>query len=198
MSTDEILALTRPRYKAPEVTQAITSLPAPLRACRGVLVDSNVLLDVATDDPVSERLAGARTCRNCGYRHDDHQSHHLCRGIDRLYNHRGVGRSPTCCSLSSGAAGAAVRLHVENLLVNDDEAIVIDTVTISRRTALADSDKTPLNFRVISSSMKRAEAGSHTQYDLLTHLPANSVMTSKSSVRFEAGGKIKCLPCEDS
>jgi predicted nucleic acid-binding protein len=33
------------------VTQAIPNLQARLRACRGVLVDSNVLLDVATDDP---------------------------------------------------------------------------------------------------------------------------------------------------
>jgi predicted nucleic acid-binding protein len=34
------------------VTQAISGLQARLRACRGVLVDSNVLLDVATNDPV--------------------------------------------------------------------------------------------------------------------------------------------------
>ena len=33
------------------MTQAITSLQARLSACRGVLVDSNVLLDVATNDP---------------------------------------------------------------------------------------------------------------------------------------------------
>jgi predicted nucleic acid-binding protein len=33
------------------VTQAITNLKARLRPCRGVLVDSNVLLDVATNDP---------------------------------------------------------------------------------------------------------------------------------------------------
>jgi predicted nucleic acid-binding protein len=33
------------------VTQAIISLQARLSACRGVLVDSNVLLDVATNDP---------------------------------------------------------------------------------------------------------------------------------------------------
>jgi len=33
------------------VTPAITSLRARLSACRGVLVDSNVLLDVATNDP---------------------------------------------------------------------------------------------------------------------------------------------------
>jgi predicted nucleic acid-binding protein len=33
------------------VTQAIVGLPARLSACRGVLVDSNVLLDVATNDP---------------------------------------------------------------------------------------------------------------------------------------------------
>jgi len=33
------------------VTPAITSLQARLSACRGVLVDSNVLLDVATNDP---------------------------------------------------------------------------------------------------------------------------------------------------
>ena len=32
------------------MTPAITSLPARLSACRGVLVYSNVLLDVATDD----------------------------------------------------------------------------------------------------------------------------------------------------
>lgn len=31
--------------------QAIPNLPARLNACRGVLVDSNVLLDVATSDP---------------------------------------------------------------------------------------------------------------------------------------------------
>ena len=30
---------------------AITSLRARLNACRGVLVDSNVLLDIATNDP---------------------------------------------------------------------------------------------------------------------------------------------------
>lgn len=33
------------------MTQAIPSLQVRLRACRGVLVDSNVLLDVATNDP---------------------------------------------------------------------------------------------------------------------------------------------------
>ena len=33
------------------MTQAITNLPARLSACRGALVDSNVLLDVATNDP---------------------------------------------------------------------------------------------------------------------------------------------------
>jgi predicted nucleic acid-binding protein len=33
------------------VTPAITGLRARLSACRGVLVDSNVLLDIATDDP---------------------------------------------------------------------------------------------------------------------------------------------------
>jgi predicted nucleic acid-binding protein len=33
------------------VTPIITDLRARLNACRGVLVDSNVLLDVATDDP---------------------------------------------------------------------------------------------------------------------------------------------------
>lgn len=33
------------------MTPAITSLQARLKACRGVLVDSNVLLDVATNDP---------------------------------------------------------------------------------------------------------------------------------------------------
>ena len=33
------------------MTPAITGWPARLRACRGVLVDSNVLLDIATDDP---------------------------------------------------------------------------------------------------------------------------------------------------
>lgn len=30
---------------------ALTNLPKRLRDCRGVLVDSNVLLDIATDDP---------------------------------------------------------------------------------------------------------------------------------------------------
>jgi predicted nucleic acid-binding protein len=34
------------------VTQALTGLPARLSACLGVLVDSNVLLDVALNDPV--------------------------------------------------------------------------------------------------------------------------------------------------
>jgi len=33
------------------VTQAIASVQARLSACRGVLVDSNVLLDIATNDP---------------------------------------------------------------------------------------------------------------------------------------------------
>jgi predicted nucleic acid-binding protein len=33
------------------MTHAIPNLPARLRPCRGVLVDSNVLLDVATNDP---------------------------------------------------------------------------------------------------------------------------------------------------
>jgi predicted nucleic acid-binding protein len=33
------------------VTPATTDLPGRLKACRGVLVDSNVLLDVATNDP---------------------------------------------------------------------------------------------------------------------------------------------------
>jgi len=33
------------------VTPATTNLPRRLKACRGVLVDSNVLLDVATNDP---------------------------------------------------------------------------------------------------------------------------------------------------
>jgi hypothetical protein len=32
------------------VTPATTNLPARLKACRGVLVDSNILLDVATND----------------------------------------------------------------------------------------------------------------------------------------------------
>jgi len=34
------------------VTRSLTGLPARLSACRGVLVDSSVLLDVATNDPV--------------------------------------------------------------------------------------------------------------------------------------------------
>jgi len=34
------------------VTQAIANLQARLSDCRGVLVDSNVLLDIATNDPV--------------------------------------------------------------------------------------------------------------------------------------------------
>ena len=33
------------------MTQAITGLQTRLRACRGALVDSNILLDVATNDP---------------------------------------------------------------------------------------------------------------------------------------------------
>jgi predicted nucleic acid-binding protein len=32
------------------MTPALTSLPTRLRNCRGVLVDSNILLDIATDD----------------------------------------------------------------------------------------------------------------------------------------------------
>lgn len=34
------------------MTRSLTGLPARLSACRGVLVDSSVLLDVATNDPV--------------------------------------------------------------------------------------------------------------------------------------------------
>jgi predicted nucleic acid-binding protein len=56
MSTDEILALTRGDAHATkatkQVTQAIIGLQERLSGCRGVLVDSNVLLDVATNDPV--------------------------------------------------------------------------------------------------------------------------------------------------
>jgi predicted nucleic acid-binding protein len=49
------------------VTTAITSLETRLRTCRGVLVDSNVLLDVATNDPVwgdwsAHALAEAAEC----------------------------------------------------------------------------------------------------------------------------------------
>lgn len=33
------------------MTPALSNLPARLRGCRGVLVDSNVLLDLATGDP---------------------------------------------------------------------------------------------------------------------------------------------------
>ena len=33
------------------MTQAITNLRARLRICRGVLIDSNILLDIATNDP---------------------------------------------------------------------------------------------------------------------------------------------------
>src|SRR5437868_4337704 len=33
------------------MSQAITNLPGRLNRCRGVLVDSNVLLDIATNDP---------------------------------------------------------------------------------------------------------------------------------------------------
>jgi len=40
------------------VTPAITSLPVRLSACRGVLVDSNVLLDVATNDPTWSNWSG--------------------------------------------------------------------------------------------------------------------------------------------
>jgi predicted nucleic acid-binding protein len=42
------------------VIPAILSLPSRLRACRGVLVDSNILLDIATNDPAwGEWSAGA-------------------------------------------------------------------------------------------------------------------------------------------
>jgi predicted nucleic acid-binding protein len=41
------------------VTQTLTGLQARLSACRGALVDSNILLDVATNDPVW----GARSAR---------------------------------------------------------------------------------------------------------------------------------------
>jgi predicted nucleic acid-binding protein len=34
------------------VTPALRGLPSRLRNCRGVLVDSNILLDIATNDPV--------------------------------------------------------------------------------------------------------------------------------------------------
>jgi predicted nucleic acid-binding protein len=49
------------------VIPAITRLQARLRACRGVLVDSNVLLDVATSDPAwgdwsARALAQAAEC----------------------------------------------------------------------------------------------------------------------------------------
>jgi hypothetical protein len=40
------------------VTPAIADLPTRLSACRGVLVDSNVLLDVATNDPTSGDCSG--------------------------------------------------------------------------------------------------------------------------------------------
>lgn len=33
------------------MSQAIKGLQAHLRSCRGVLVDSNILLDIATNDP---------------------------------------------------------------------------------------------------------------------------------------------------
>jgi len=54
MSTDEILALYPRRsaqHYATKVKQTINSLQARLTRGRGVLVDSNVLLDVATNDP---------------------------------------------------------------------------------------------------------------------------------------------------
>jgi hypothetical protein len=54
MSTDEIFALTRGEgesRKAAQVIKTETDLRARLTACRGVLVDSNVLLDIATNDP---------------------------------------------------------------------------------------------------------------------------------------------------
>jgi predicted nucleic acid-binding protein len=40
------------------VTPELTGLPARLSACRGVLVDSNVLLDVATNDPTWSDWSG--------------------------------------------------------------------------------------------------------------------------------------------
>lgn len=40
------------------MTLAITSLQVRLSACRGVLVDSNVLLDVATNDPTWSDWSG--------------------------------------------------------------------------------------------------------------------------------------------
>ena len=53
MSTDEIMALDARRgspWQERQVTTALTGLQTRLRNCRGVLVDSNILLDIATND----------------------------------------------------------------------------------------------------------------------------------------------------
>ena len=41
-----------------QVTPAIVNLEARLSACRGVLVDSNILIDIATNDPKWIDLSG--------------------------------------------------------------------------------------------------------------------------------------------
>jgi hypothetical protein len=53
MSTDEIMALTRGGVRAEgrQSEAGLSNLAARLANCQGVLVDSNILLDIATNDP---------------------------------------------------------------------------------------------------------------------------------------------------
>jgi hypothetical protein len=46
------------------VTSALSNLRARLRTCRGVLVDSNILLDIATEDAVWQQWS-ARALADC-------------------------------------------------------------------------------------------------------------------------------------
>jgi predicted nucleic acid-binding protein len=49
------------------VTPALSDLGTRLRACRGVLVDSNVLLDIATNDPNWSDWSGRALAEAIGY-----------------------------------------------------------------------------------------------------------------------------------
>jgi hypothetical protein len=85
------------------------SLTGRLRACRGVLVDSNVLLDVATNDPAWGGLVCARTRPSRRIHNPDHQSDHLCGSIDRLDNHRSSGGRSSSKFLSTRTASLGGR-----------------------------------------------------------------------------------------
>ena len=91
------------------MTQALPNLQARLSACRGVLVDSNVLLDVATNDPGWGDWSAQRTRRSRRAHDADHQSDHLCRSVDRLYDNRSSGRGSSCNSVSARTASLGGR-----------------------------------------------------------------------------------------